>query len=193
MFIQQKRGLSVSPPIIITCELCNTLENLDECNPPGEILRIMSKRNVCSNCAFWMDKIAHPDIGNEVIGSHYYIVYPFVKRPNNVIKGSEGKEFYIRRFDGTLIKSNNIWHQGEIPEHFRKQLPDTANFLSLITYTKLSNDSHKCHAKGCWDRYNCLRYNLSCERDGPFNKIPANHTIGDENCPSFININELKI
>ena len=35
--------------------------------------------------------------------------------------------------------------------------------------------------------------NLSCERDGPFNKIPANHTIGDENCPSFININELKI
>lgn len=32
-----------------------------------------------------------------------------------------------------------------------------------------------------------------CERDGPFNKIPANHTIGDENCPSFININELKI
>lgn len=60
-----------------------------------------------------MDKIAHPDIGNEVIGSHYYIVYPFVKRPNNVIKGSEGKEFYIRRFDGTLIKSNNIWHQGE--------------------------------------------------------------------------------
>ena len=93
----------------------------------------------------------------------------------------------------TLIKSNNIWHQGEIPEHFRKQLPDTANFLSLITYTKLSNDPHKCHAKGCWDRYNCLRYNLSCERDGPFNKIPANHTIGDENCPSFININELKI
>ncbi|MDU1634435.1 MAG: hypothetical protein E6834_17900, partial [Bacteroides ovatus] len=146
------------------------------------------------NCAFWMDKIAHPDIGNEVIGSHYYIVYPFVKRPNNVIKGSEGKEFYIRRFDGTLIKSNNIWHQGEIPEYFRKQLPNTANFLSLITYTKLSNDSHKCHAKGCWDRYNCLRYNLSCcERDGPFNKIPANHTIGDENCPSFININELKI
>lgn len=147
MFIQQKRGLSVSPPIIITCELCNTLENLDECNPPGDILRIMSKRNVCSKCAFWMDKIAHPDIGNEVIGSHYYIVYPFVKRPNNVIKGSEGKEFYIRRFDGTLIKSNNIWHQGEIPEHFRKQLPDTANFLSLITYTKLSNDPHKCHAK----------------------------------------------
>ena len=111
MFIQQKRGLSVSPPIIITCELCNTLENLDECNPPGDILRIMSKRNVCSKCAFWMDKIAHPDIGNEVIGSHYYIVYPFVKRPNNVIKGSEGKEFYIRRFDGTLIKYNNIWHQ----------------------------------------------------------------------------------
>ena len=73
MFIQQKRGLSVSPPIIITCELCNTLENLDECNPPGDILRIMSKRNVCSKCAFWMDKIAHPDIGNEVIGSHYYI------------------------------------------------------------------------------------------------------------------------
>lgn len=75
-----------------------------------------------------MDKIAHPDIGNEVIGSHYYIVYPFVKRPNNVIKGSEGKEFYIRRFDGTLIKSNNIWHQGEIPEHFRKTIARYCQF-----------------------------------------------------------------
>ena len=49
----------------------------------------MSVLNVLSG---WI-KIAHPDIGNEVIGSHYYIVYPFVKRPNNVIKGSEGKEF----------------------------------------------------------------------------------------------------
>lgn len=192
MFSTQKDALSIVPPITVTCKFCHAEENIIEYDPPGETLLFMSRDNVCAKCAYWMDKIKHPDVGREIIGGHYFIVHPFVKRPNNVIKGTEGKEFYIRENDGTLIKSNNVWCQGEIPVYFRNELLDTANFLSLITYTKLHNDPHTCYAKGCWDRYHCLRYNLECERDGPFNKVPANHIIGSEKCPSFINVNELK-
>ena len=103
-----------------------------------------------------------------------------------MILGFGGHEFYIRKFDGTLIKSNNVWHQGKIPEHFRKDLPDTADFLTLMDFQKLKNDPYKCMAKGCWDRYHCLRYDQSCEKDGPFNIIPDSHIPGNEHCPSFV-------
>lgn len=175
------------------CNLCHREDDLDGYIVNNAITQIMQERQVCFQCAFWMDKIAHPCEGTEIIGGHYYIVYPFVKRPENVLKGSYGKEFYIRKFDGTLLKSNNVWYQGEIPEHFRDQYPNTANFLSLLTYMRLLKDNHKCYAKGCWDRYHCVRYDLSCESGSPFNIVPKKHVIGNEKCPSFININKLKI
>lgn len=181
-----------SSPECYTCKLCGQEENILQYNSSCKYLSIMAKQHVCFQCAFWIDKIANPPPNRMIIGGCHYTVHPFVRRPNNVLKGCGGKEFYIRKMDGTLIKSNNVWFQGEIPEHFRDQLPDMGHFLSLMTFQKLHNDTHTCSAKGCWDRYHCLRYDLSCEKDGPFNVIPTKHVIGSENCPSFINLSELK-
>lgn len=168
------------------------MESLKDYDPNTPLYKLMHDRQLCFSCAFWTDKIENPPAGKEVIGGHHYTVHPTAKRPDNLLRGFMGKEFFIRRFDGTLIKSNNVWHQGEIPERFRKQLPDTAVFIPMMTYQKLEKDDHKCYAKGCWDRYNCFRYDLSCEKDGAFNQIPSNHKVGDERCPSFINISDLK-
>lgn len=178
-------------PSNFICDLCGEEDNVDEYISSCELLPIMIERHVCFRCAFWIDKIEHPVVGREIINGHHFVVHPFVKRPENVLKGFGGHEFYIRRFDGTLIKSNNVWHQGEIPAHFRSQLPDTAVFLTLMDYQNLVNHPYKCTAKGCWDRYHCLRYDLSCESEGPFNKVPDNHKIGSERCPSFIHSTNL--
>lgn len=183
--------LPPSPPII-DCHLCGKTVILDDFDASSKYYKIMQEQHVCFSCAFWIDKIATPPSDFIIAGGHYFIIHPCVKRPDNKLMGFHGAEFYFRKFDGTLVKSNNVWHHGEIPQHFRKDLPDTAYFLSLITYQRLKNDTHLCLAKGCWDRYHCLRYDTSCEKDGPFNIVPASHKIGNEKCPSFINVSELK-
>jgi len=189
---KEAEGVSTQP-LIIECQLCGKTEALDDFDPSSPLYDTMHDRHLCYSCAFWTDKIEHPLPDREVINGHHYTVHPFAHRPENVLRGFFGKEFCIRRFDGTLVKSNNVWHQGKIPERFRQALPDTAVFISLMAYQRLLNDCHKCMAKGCWDRYHCFRYDLSCEKNGAFNKIPTNHHVGDEHCPSFINRSELGI
>lgn len=182
----------VSPQSLsIKCHLCGKTEELEEYDPASPLYDIMHDRHLCYSCAFWTDKIEHPLADREIIGGHHYTVHPLAKRPENIIRGFFGREFFIRRFNGTLANSNNVWHQGKIPEMFREYLPDTAVFISLMAYQRLKNDCHKCAAKGCWDRYHCFRYDLSCEKNGAFNQVPTNHRIGSERCPSFINRSEL--
>lgn len=181
-------------PLPYNCKLCGNQENPDDfCNENNRVVETMLKQHVCFNCAFWMNIInSQAPPGQIIIGHTYYIAHPYVKRPLNRIKGNNGKEMYIRIFNGELIKSNNVWCKGEIPEQFREQLPDTANFLSLMTFQKLANNNHKCYARGCWNRYHCIRYNMDCEKDGPFNTVPQSYIIGSDECPSFINKTELK-
>jgi len=180
-------------PILFSCSICGTTDDMNGYDEQCTLLKDMREHRVCHQCAYWLDIINNPPINMEVIGGYVYIANPFVHRPFQTIKGCFGKEFYIRKLDKIILRVNNLWNLGKIPERFRERLPDTANFLSLMTYQKLSKDPHECHAKGCWDRYHCLRYNLQIEKDGAFNTVPTSHHIGDEQCPSFINTKELKI
>lgn len=180
-------------PILFSCSICGATDDMNGYDEHCNLLQDMIAQRICHQCAYWNNIINNPPINMEIIGGNVYIANPFVHRPLQTIKGHFGKEFYIRRHDKSILRINNLWNLGKIPERFRKYLPDTANFLSLMTYQKLSKDTHECHAKGCWDRYHCLRYNLQTEKDGSFNSVPASHHIGDEHCPSFINVNELKI
>lgn len=43
--------------------------------------------------------------------------------------GFDGQRFYIRFFDGREITTNNLWHNGIIPQEYREQLPDNAEFI----------------------------------------------------------------
>lgn len=45
-------------------------------------------------------------------------------------RGSNGRLFTIKLKDGTIIKTNSLWHQGTIPEQFRNQLPNNAEFIN---------------------------------------------------------------
>lgn len=42
-----------------------------------------------------------------------------------------------------------------------------------------------CSAIGCYDRYNCQRYNLAAEPNTYKLIIPEVHNPGDEDCPSY--------
>jgi hypothetical protein len=127
----------------------------------------------------------------EIINGRHYVFHPRQDK-KLYFQNFGGHEFHALRNDGSLIMSNNVWFQGEIPERFKEKLPDTAKLISKRTYKKLKNNNFKCKSKGCWDRYHCFRYDNSIEEKyGPWNSIPKTHKPGEEDCESFINKNQL--
>lgn len=92
----------------------------------GDIGAIMVEHGVCFNCAFWIEKLAvkdSPDVVR-VGGTHYW-----VEHNDTAFKGFGGAAFSIKWNDGRTLKCSNLWCQGDIPEHFREELPDNAVFV----------------------------------------------------------------
>lgn len=44
-------------------------------------------------------------------------------------KGFDGRLFRIRYPDGKEVETNNLWHNGKIPDNWRDRLPDNAEFI----------------------------------------------------------------
>lgn len=86
------------------------------------------KDNICWNCHFWNEKLAIKDLPKvaRIDGTHY-VIEP--DNPNAAFKGFGGAEFKIKFHDGREVVTHNLWYQGEIPKHFRDELPDNAVFI----------------------------------------------------------------
>jgi hypothetical protein len=87
---------------------------------------------VCFQCGFWFEKI---DLDNGpwkdtfVIANHYhYHIGDEVPKGARGFIGSGGYRYTIEFFDGRVVESNNLWHQGEVPEIFWEKLPNNAVF-----------------------------------------------------------------
>jgi hypothetical protein len=83
---------------------------------------------MCSTCFFWHQLLAADD-GIVIRGRHYKDGGRRRGAPSHCL-GFGGTEYRIRMHDGREISSNNLWTQGDIPEHFRDRLQDNAEFLS---------------------------------------------------------------
>ena len=109
---------------MITCNICGKQEN------PGKFVEESAKdiqrTNLCFECLFWKAKTSIRDRLNvaRIDGDHFII-----NESDTVSKrGFDGRKFTIKFFDGREITTTNLWHQGKIPEHFRKALEDNAEF-----------------------------------------------------------------
>lgn len=79
----------------------------------------------CEDCSFWLEKLYLPDYAKKQViveGVHYLL-------SNSSIKGFAGATFKIKFFNGHIVETSNLWHQGTIPEHFRSVLKDNAVFI----------------------------------------------------------------
>ena len=59
------------------------------------------------------------------LGHHYQLASEGASQGE---RGFGGKVFEVRFFDGRVVVTHNLWHQGEVPAHFRARLPDNAVF-----------------------------------------------------------------
>jgi hypothetical protein len=90
------------------------------------------RKQICFTCNFWTEIIEKKDLHIFIEGSAYA---PLDVVKNNVGLGYGGKTFYYYVFDNKeFYKCNNLRFRGEIPELFRKDLPDTGVFCTEKEY-----------------------------------------------------------
>ena len=83
---------------------------------------------------FWDNHIARKNDPESICvgGHHYRLSNPILaEKGYRGMLGFGGREWTIEFNDGRVVKTNNLWHQGEIPESVSKQLPDNAKFGSV--------------------------------------------------------------
>lgn len=78
----------------------------------------------CFDKNFWNEIVSEKD-SHLIINGKCYSVGP----ETDAYKGFGGAKQIIKKFDGTIITTTNLWMQGFIPEEYRDQLADNAVFL----------------------------------------------------------------
>lgn len=172
------------------CTSCGMTEDSSKFSSTSSLRPIMEANNLCFHCAFWFDKIQHPDENCEIINGKYYI-FETILYPKSILDKLCRKDICVIHSDNTVRIGNHVRLLGVIPPLFRPSLPDTAKYIGKKLFRNLEDDLNPCSAKGCWDRYHCFRYDLSAEPPTPWNVIPKSHKVGDERCYRFINIKDI--
>ncbi|HVX12730.1 MAG TPA: hypothetical protein VHC22_16230 [Pirellulales bacterium] len=94
---------------------------------------------------YWLDRIllSHDPSSVRIEGVQYML------RPENEtfhgFRGHDGQEFYIEFDDGRLVRTTNLWRNGNIPAEFSERLPDNAAFLTKEKFDQLSREPMKEH------------------------------------------------
>lgn len=110
--------------------------------------RLIAK-SMCFLCDFWDGFVTLYKRGGKTNGGiqlvlqnersrYQYIAYPWSNYKEMV--GFGGSPFYFKLHDGTYVRSNNVWHQGDIPEHFYEDLQVNATQITKEEYEAAQMD-----------------------------------------------------
>ena len=120
-----------------TCSICG--DDFQYNYSKSYTLDIMKDKHCCFTCAFFIERIEKQIEAPQVYilsadyECHYLgnILTPGEKGPSERDKGFlgyGGRTFYIKHDLYELpVKTNNMWHQGTIPEHFRDEAKPLIN------------------------------------------------------------------
>jgi len=121
------------------CKSCNTEESNPERFGKCEIREMMEAENLCFTCAFWEIHARDFEAGKDknkvfiVNGNRYHDGGKVDKKTTRGFLGYGGADWKIKMIKtGRIIETNNLWHQGKIPEHFKNRMPDNAEFIHKL-------------------------------------------------------------
>lgn len=174
----------------IKCSNCGKKEDLEAFRRiDNPIVAKMRKEQLCFDCAYWIDKINNLDSNMAIIsGGLYRLDEPLTKLPLSRTRAL-GLKFVIKTDSNEVLATKRITLIGKIPERLYSLIPDQYAFITGDEYRRIVRfESDMCLSKGCFDRYHCLWYRADiAEPEEPWNTIPKDYQIGNEQCPSFIN------
>lgn len=105
---------------------------------PGKTRDYMVTHHVCQSVAFWrMLQAKHAgDPYWFIVGGDSYGCAPSAvcrdrkPRGSDSCRGFGGRTFRVRKFDSDeVLVIDDMWHQGNVPEWLRSELPDNAEFV----------------------------------------------------------------
>ena len=113
------------------CRICKKEIELSYGDGLNNKLKLLK---ICFDCNFWIEKFEEKNSVNVArIKNNHYIIG---KESYTGERGFAGRQFKIKFFEkiwiadkDNCITTTNLWHQGEIPERFRKYLPNNAEFI----------------------------------------------------------------
>lgn len=89
----------------------------------------LSNNKLCFTCNFWTEKVRKKYASTSVrINQIHYFIDVNEERKSHC-KGFGGAKFVIKFFDGRIVTTTNLWCQGTVPDDFRNDLPDNAEFI----------------------------------------------------------------
>lgn len=104
--------------MIVKCTKCK-----QKFDTNSHILKI---KGWCFYCNFWAEIAAERE-DYLIIDGHSF---SDGGRTSSPFKGMGGRLFNIETNDGRKFQTNNLWHQGKIPEVWRDELPNNARFTN---------------------------------------------------------------
>lgn len=104
------------------CTCCGTIYKTNYNDPTGSQLR---ERKICFDCNFWMEQY-NRNKRHIVLNDGLYADGGKVEKGTRGFVGFGGHEWKIEFPDGEILETNNMWHQGTIPKHFRHLFPPNA-------------------------------------------------------------------
>lgn len=81
---------------------------------------------------YWTEKLGLENTSVRVKGNHYQFGTPILadRTTYRGMLGFNGHIWKVKFFDDRpQIITNNLWHQGKIPDEFKDKLPDNAEFV----------------------------------------------------------------
>lgn len=109
---------------IIICSVCGKKQNLNKY--ALNFSKNLKRYVMCFHCYFWM-----VDVG----ASNYVVIdgvaYSVGEEDWNGSRGYGGRRFIIKRKNGCIIDTTNLWHRGNVPDYFRDKFSDDAVFLKM--------------------------------------------------------------
>lgn len=91
----------------------------------SQFLGVVLCSSECFHKKFWNDIVNEKDEHLIINGECYYNE----TIPDGIYKGFGGRGFKIKKFDGTIIQTSNLWHQGTVPEEYKDLLPNNAEWI----------------------------------------------------------------
>lgn len=131
-----------------TCKLCGKQINLEDFDLHKEIPKLMEKEGVCFSCAFWLKRKEHDE--GLIMESKIALITPNYQHWVSLVYGKvlTIPDSFSGMYHTTLhpiytigvifpstqriiiIRTNNLPHQGTIPEHLRVHFKPNAIFLT---------------------------------------------------------------
>lgn len=117
------------PPIAGPCSECGDREYSG--NWHAKRRSLMDRTQTCFMCSLWLEMLwedQHEPERAVIINHVHYRIGNSTPSPHPW-SGFGGQEFVIVfRNPRRVVKTNNLWHQGKIPPHFRSRMPNNAIF-----------------------------------------------------------------